>query len=497
MRRRQIDHSNRDRWLQRSISDPWNYRHGADVWRYDRLYHTLFGDVMPEVRQQDMKAYERLLHNEPRQKKMPFWVESEAALQELRRQALAGGDTTDNEATRKLDLVPHRGQNNAIPDNEGVWVYSQWIVSRAGRHVAEKLFSVAKRISSLIRVWWPRATLLVQNATTQMIVSAQSASRLSAQFVQHRFKKNVQLTAEDPVEELQFVLTSYPPSSETSRQKYYLSIATLVIMVAAFIAAVMMIFSTPQSPSRRIAQSPKANYSTGVAVKASSSRPAPAVSFLQAARNATRDGTVSLQKNANEKAAVPAAASSSFDSLAQRDDAPRDVSGMANQDARANETDDERMKPRSNSESVPSRRRRERAAIAPATTPPASISVSQKDAETARELEALPANGSAAALVESAETMTPTLPFTPARTSVQSAMQRVAPQVMKCQSGLSGQLIVKLVVLGATGRVRSAAVVDDTFSGTPTAMCVERAMKNLQFPAFRKENLIIRYPFRF
>jgi hypothetical protein len=75
-------------------------------------------------------------------------------------------------------------------------------------------------------------------------------------------------------------------------------------------------------------------------------------------------------------------------------------------------------------------------------------------------------------------------------------MQRVRPAVQACHDRyrVAGTASVRLS-LGGDGSVRSASV-RGALAGTPTAACVEQAVRGARFPRFRDAPLTIpEYPF--
>ena len=87
------------------------------------------------------------------------------------------------------------------------------------------------------------------------------------------------------------------------------------------------------------------------------------------------------------------------------------------------------------------------------------------------------------------------LPERPGRDQVKSAMGLVAARVKACAKGDSGRLLVRIKVLGSTGRITAAAVIDDKFKGTSVASCAARAVRQAKFPRFAKDQISIKYPF--
>lgn len=87
------------------------------------------------------------------------------------------------------------------------------------------------------------------------------------------------------------------------------------------------------------------------------------------------------------------------------------------------------------------------------------------------------------------------MPVRPSERAVRSAMAKVAPMVQSCPREISGKMVVQMVVSGASGKVVSSEVIDSTFRGTATGLCAVRAVQRVKLPAFKKEKIIIKYPF--
>ncbi|MBN2528848.1 MAG: hypothetical protein JXR76_20830 [Deltaproteobacteria bacterium] len=87
------------------------------------------------------------------------------------------------------------------------------------------------------------------------------------------------------------------------------------------------------------------------------------------------------------------------------------------------------------------------------------------------------------------------IPELPTKAAVRAAMKKVLPMMKSCRSDKAGKLVVQLVVSGATGKVMSSQVIDETFRGTATGLCVARAVQSARLPIFQKEQLTIKYPF--
>jgi hypothetical protein len=88
----------------------------------------------------------------------------------------------------------------------------------------------------------------------------------------------------------------------------------------------------------------------------------------------------------------------------------------------------------------------------------------------------------------------PSLPPTPSRTDVMSAMSAVTPQVVECGAGTHGVATVQ-VTLASDGHV-SNAVVGGALAGTPEGSCIARAVRHAHVPAFQQTSFGFSYPFR-
>jgi len=83
----------------------------------------------------------------------------------------------------------------------------------------------------------------------------------------------------------------------------------------------------------------------------------------------------------------------------------------------------------------------------------------------------------------------------PSRDQVKAAMDLVAPRAKACAGEESGRILVKMQVMGATGRVTDVQVIDDRFKGTPVASCVAREVRQAKLPKFGTDTISIKYPF--
>ena len=87
------------------------------------------------------------------------------------------------------------------------------------------------------------------------------------------------------------------------------------------------------------------------------------------------------------------------------------------------------------------------------------------------------------------------IPFVPDKASIQRPLAQAAPQVQTCGIGVSGRVVIRVIISGATGRVVSSQVLDSLYQGTPIAQCVQRKVNALRFPVFQKNQLAIKYPY--
>ncbi|MBN2718514.1 MAG: hypothetical protein JXX14_21905 [Deltaproteobacteria bacterium] len=88
------------------------------------------------------------------------------------------------------------------------------------------------------------------------------------------------------------------------------------------------------------------------------------------------------------------------------------------------------------------------------------------------------------------------IPMQPSEQDVRAAMKDVRPLIESCRFDTSGKLILKMTVSGASGKIISSEVIDDTFRGTSTARCAVHAVQKAKLPVFQKSHIIIKYPFK-
>jgi tRNA A-37 threonylcarbamoyl transferase component Bud32 len=87
------------------------------------------------------------------------------------------------------------------------------------------------------------------------------------------------------------------------------------------------------------------------------------------------------------------------------------------------------------------------------------------------------------------------LPASPSRSDVMSAMNAVTPAVRACSNGASGTVTVAILFEGSTGRCTSATVHGD--APAPVASCIARAVRGARVPPFQNETHAVNYPFRY
>jgi hypothetical protein len=84
------------------------------------------------------------------------------------------------------------------------------------------------------------------------------------------------------------------------------------------------------------------------------------------------------------------------------------------------------------------------------------------------------------------------LPLQPSRAQVIAAMRRITPAVHACFGRRHGKAMVRLTVIGRTGRVTTARV---TGQRGAIGSCIARAVRRARLPVFAQRRLQIAYPF--
>lgn len=138
------------------------------------------------------------------------------------------------------------------------------------------------------------------------------------------------------------------------------------------------------------------------------------------------------------------------------------------------------------------RRRRGPAIVRPTeTTSPSAIETAPRESSPIDELMRRVSTSSEPG---ASSTSARTLPATPDRDAVRSAMRSVAPAVAACTPGNGGTVPVTLIVEGTTGRVIRATVGGD-LAGTPAAACIADAASAASLSPFARATFTVQYPF--
>jgi hypothetical protein len=132
----------------------------------------------------------------------------------------------------------------------------------------------------------------------------------------------------------------------------------------------------------------------------------------------------------------------------------------------------------------------------PVMTPPSMTA----PRETDRSLDGLidAATGAEVAELEGMDESSSTassLPEMPSRDAVLRALRGASDEVAACAPGDAGTATVRVVIEGATGRVRSATVSGD-LAGTEAGSCVARAVRDVRFERFSRERFEVSFPYR-
>jgi len=78
---------------------------------------------------------------------------------------------------------------------------------------------------------------------------------------------------------------------------------------------------------------------------------------------------------------------------------------------------------------------------------------------------------------------------------VRQKMEGIAPVVRRCKNGVSGRVVVELVIDGRTGRVIDSRAIDQVEVGAIAGQCAAKAVELVKFPTFEKPTLTVKYPF--
>lgn len=88
------------------------------------------------------------------------------------------------------------------------------------------------------------------------------------------------------------------------------------------------------------------------------------------------------------------------------------------------------------------------------------------------------------------------LPDSPNREDVKTALQGVSGAVQSCRKDEGGTATVSVVFSGKTGRATSARVASGPFKGTPVGSCIENAVKRARLPRFQQSTFKVTFPYR-
>lgn len=88
------------------------------------------------------------------------------------------------------------------------------------------------------------------------------------------------------------------------------------------------------------------------------------------------------------------------------------------------------------------------------------------------------------------------LPGTPTRNDVKTALQGVSGAVKSCRKDSGGTAGVSVVFSGKTGRVSSAKVTSGPFKGTAVGSCIASAAKRARVPRFKQSSFKVTFPYR-
>lgn len=88
------------------------------------------------------------------------------------------------------------------------------------------------------------------------------------------------------------------------------------------------------------------------------------------------------------------------------------------------------------------------------------------------------------------------LPESPSRDDVKTALQGVSGAVQSCGKGAGGTATVNVTFSGKTGRATGARVASGPFKGTPVGACIENAVKRARVPRFQQSSFKVTFPYR-
>ncbi len=88
------------------------------------------------------------------------------------------------------------------------------------------------------------------------------------------------------------------------------------------------------------------------------------------------------------------------------------------------------------------------------------------------------------------------LPDSPSRDDVKTALQGVSGAVKACKQDAGGTATVDVTFSGKTGRASGAKVTSSPFKGTPVGSCIESAVKRARVPRFNQSAFKVTFPYR-
>lgn len=88
------------------------------------------------------------------------------------------------------------------------------------------------------------------------------------------------------------------------------------------------------------------------------------------------------------------------------------------------------------------------------------------------------------------------LPASPSRNDVKTALQGVSGAVKSCRKDSGGTATVNVTFSGKTGRATSARVASGPFKGTPVGACIENAVERARVPRFKQSTFKVTFPYR-
>jgi len=88
------------------------------------------------------------------------------------------------------------------------------------------------------------------------------------------------------------------------------------------------------------------------------------------------------------------------------------------------------------------------------------------------------------------------LPDSPTRDDVKTALQGVSGAVKDCRKDEGGTATVDVTFSGSSGRATRAKVASGPFKGTPVGSCIESAVRRARVPRFKQSTFKVTFPYR-